>query len=176
MPNLITVFHGSLHKFEKINVTKGNECKHFGKGFYVTSEYQHAINLVRRNYAKEKARIAGNNDTRIRMYIYHYSLDTNALPGLSIKKFDCADMDWLLFLIQNRQASHTLHDFDVIIGPDTRTSLRSVMEMAEGKILDDFLLKQLLNFLGTESLPQQICFATQRAADLLIFLKKEKLT
>jgi len=52
----ITIYHGSTSLFETIDITKGKPYKDFGRGFYVTENKPHAINLALRNRRIEKER------------------------------------------------------------------------------------------------------------------------
>jgi hypothetical protein len=42
MGNLITLYHGTIYEFDKIDVTKGKWNKDFGRGFYASRDVRHA--------------------------------------------------------------------------------------------------------------------------------------
>jgi hypothetical protein len=47
--NLITLYHGSIYEFDKIDVNKGKPFKDFGIGFYTSRDENHAVRLALRN-------------------------------------------------------------------------------------------------------------------------------
>jgi hypothetical protein len=74
MGNSITLYHGSIHLFGEIDVSRGKPFKDFGMGFYVSPNVEHAENLARRNRAVEEARMhsfdvvigpTANDNTRV---------------------------------------------------------------------------------------------------------------
>jgi len=49
MGNNITLYHGTIYEFEKIDVSKGKSNKDFGRGFYTSRDVRHAERLAIRN-------------------------------------------------------------------------------------------------------------------------------
>jgi hypothetical protein len=49
MGNIVTLFHGTIHEFDSIDVTKGKGYKDFGRGFYTSQDIHHAERLASRN-------------------------------------------------------------------------------------------------------------------------------
>jgi hypothetical protein len=90
---------------------------------------------------------------------------------LNVKRFDTADREWLRFIIANRMNLTRQHDYDIVIGPtandDTRASIRTVMNAANGAILSDTALNLLIEMLEPNNLPQQYYFGTSKAAAML---------
>ena len=43
------LYHGSIYKFDKIDINRGKMYKDFGKGFYATAVKSHAERLALRN-------------------------------------------------------------------------------------------------------------------------------
>ncbi len=52
----VTLYHGTIHDLDKINVTRGRFFKDFGRGFYATEEYEHAVSIAKRNRGVELER------------------------------------------------------------------------------------------------------------------------
>lgn len=61
------LYHGSVHDFDKILVSKGKPNKDFGQGFYLSTSRSHSISLVNRNI-----RIMKNPS--LKGYLYTYTL------------------------------------------------------------------------------------------------------
>jgi DNA-binding LacI/PurR family transcriptional regulator len=63
------------------------------------------------------------------------------------------------------------HNYDIVIGPtandDTRTSIRAVMNAANGAILSDTALDLLIEMLEPNNLPEQYYFGTSKATAML---------
>lgn len=132
------LYHGSNSDIEVIDLTKGMKYKDFGKGFYLTSSRTTAIRM-----AQKKARLFGGQP-----YLISYDLDETALHSdLKVKIFpEKACVEWFLFIDANRdrEKTHPIHDFDIIIGP----------------IADDGVVLQLTNY-------RQGIFSPEEAARLL---------
>jgi len=172
--NIITLYHGTTHNFSEIDVSRGKAYKDFGIGFYTTADINHARNLAIRNLRIEQERLAkiGRNQP-LSAYIYTYEFNLNILDTLYYNKFDGADREWLKFVILNRTSGEREHNYDLVIGPtandNTRTSIRTVMNAANGNILSDTALDLLIALLEPENLPVQYYFGSETAAKLLDF-------
>jgi len=180
MPDILTLYHGTTHDFKKIDVQRGKPFKDFGKGFYLTESYEHARNLAVRNRRIEETRLRVKGDeTELPVFVYVYELDLSEMTKLNVKRFNTADIDWLKFIIANRMNHTRQHDYDVVIGPtandDTRTSIRTVMNAANGAILSDAALNLLIEMLEPNNLPEQYYFGTNKAAELLNFTGRYEL-
>jgi hypothetical protein len=181
MPDTLTLYHGTTHDFPEIKVGRGKPYKDFGQGFYLTEIYEHARNIAIRNrrIEEERLRVIGKNP-ELPVLIYVYEFDLKELNNLKVKRFESADREWLKFIIQNRMNRNRQHDYDIVIGPtandDTRTSIRIVMNAANGAILNDNALDLLIEMLEPNNLPEQYYFGTDKAASLLKITGRHELT
>jgi hypothetical protein len=48
-PDIITLYHGSVHALDVIDVARGKPFKDFGIGFYTSHDKEHAVRLALRN-------------------------------------------------------------------------------------------------------------------------------
>jgi hypothetical protein len=172
MSNMLTLYHGTTHNFTEIDVTRGKPFKDFGQGFYLTETYEHARNIAFRNRRIEEERLRGIGDeTKLPVLIYTYEFKIENTNKLNIKRFNNADREWLKFIIANRMNRTRQHEYDIVIGPtandDTRTSIRTVMNAANGAILSDTALDLLIEMLEPNNLPEQYYFGTNKAAAML---------
>ncbi|MDR2590816.1 MAG: DUF3990 domain-containing protein [Oscillospiraceae bacterium] len=165
--SIITVYHGTTSLIDTIDVTKGKPYKDFGRGFYVTEDYNHAKNLAIRNKRLEQS--YGKQDYV--SYVYTYSFDLNKARDYKLLEFDIADVDWMRFVLANRNAYDKKHDYDIIIGPtandDTSIVLKSYFNGLYGDIDSEKALKLALDMIEAENLPEQIYFGSNQATSCL---------
>ena len=57
MSSKITLYHGSIHGFEEIDVAYGKPFKDFGIGFYTSQDIEHSKNLALRNKNIEEMKL-----------------------------------------------------------------------------------------------------------------------
>ena len=159
---ITTVYHGSTHFFNEIDVSEGKPYKDFGRGFYVTYIRSHAAKLALRNKQLEKK--FGRN---CNAYLYTFDFDKSKLSKFKVKEFKEADLSWLKFVIANRKTKLRAHNFDVVIGPtaddDTMAVINIYLEGFYGEIGTDDALSTLLRFIKPDVLPKQIYFATNES-------------
>lgn len=106
------LYHGTNKPFEQIDLSKSKPNKDFGKGFYLTSDKQQAIDMA-------KAKIDQQGEGEV--IVYAFQLDTTFLSSgeLKVKSFDTYSEEWALFILANRNnfATTPIHDYDIVIGP-----------------------------------------------------------
>ncbi|MCL2814270.1 MAG: DUF3990 domain-containing protein [Oscillospiraceae bacterium] len=179
MPNTLALYHGTTHDFTEIDVMRGKPFKDFGQGFYLTEIYEHARNIAVRNRRIEENRLrAIGDETKLSVFIHTYEIEIEAMNKLNVKRFETADREWLRFIIANRMNKTRQHEYDIVIGPtandDTRTSIRAVMNAANGAILSNTALNLLIEMLEPNNLPKQYYFGTSKASVLLKFMGRHK--
>lgn len=104
------LFHGSNTRIENIDLERCRPYKDFGKGFYLTEIEEQAQQMARRS-----STIFGGEAT-----VTSFNFDevgAMADTTLRIKRFDEPNKEWALFIMENRnrQASHHIHDYDIVI-------------------------------------------------------------
>lgn len=169
------LYHGSIYNFRSIDTNLGSGYKDFGKGFYTTASKEHARNIAYRNAvlhndnAKEQLKI--NRNTIIKpincYYIYNFIFEPN-FNGLNVKIFEKADLEWVKFLLINRDSAVTKHKFDIVIGPTADARTMSIINRNlryRGRVSDMEIYTRLLRELEPENLPNQYFFATNRAVE-----------
>ena len=173
-PDNLIVYHGTTHLIDSIDVEKWKPYKDFGRGFYVTQDFNHARNIAVRNKQLEKVQY-GNDAAS---FVYSYDMDMKRAQSFSIKEFTEADLDWMRFVLNNRRISGKSHNYDIIIGPtandDTSLVLKSYFSGLYGDIESDRALAIALEMIEAENLPYQIYFGTNIAIDCLAQRGKAK--
>jgi hypothetical protein len=174
MANVITLNHGTVYEFDKIDVTKGKGNKDFGRGFYTSRDVCHAERLAVRNkhIAEERFALRGIKKS-VTPLLYTFDFDLDSLAALSVKEFAAADREWMRFVVLNRESKNREHEYDIVIGStandNTRAAIQTVIPLSKGQIMTEQAIDALIALIEPENLPQQFFFATQRAADLLHF-------
>jgi len=146
------VFHGSDVRIEKIDLTKSEFFKDFGRGFYVTNirehAYQRAMDVVNRHKSDKPV-----------VTEFKYAEAYPVTVGMSIKKFEHVSKEWVEFVMlnRNRRISHPAHTFDIVEGPIADDRMVVQIRLYErGKISVEKLIEKLTYREPTH----QICFCT----------------
>jgi hypothetical protein len=189
MSNIITLYHGSIHSFDKIDVSMGKPYKDFGIGFYTSRDRVHAEKMALRNKDIELSRITKRNVVNpINAFLYSFDYDLNNLKSgellttgeLAIKEFKTADRDWMRFVVLNRSNQERQHSYDMVLGPtandNTLTAIGLFFAGAYGNIQNDISIDRLIEQLEPGRLPYQYFFGSPKAAELLIFKAREIIT
>jgi hypothetical protein len=174
MANIITLYHGTIYEFNKIDVTNGKWNKDFGRGFYTSRDVRHAERLATRNKFIEEERFALRGMKKnVTPWLYTFEFDIDNLAALNVKEFAAADREWMRFVVLNRESKSKTqeHEYDIVVGPtandNTRAAIQTVMPLTKGEIMTDKAIDTLLALIEPDNLPWQFFFGTQRAADLL---------
>ena len=106
------LYHGSNCRIEEIDLNRGRTAKDFGKGFYLSPSLENAEEWA----AKVTLREEQGTPT-----ITVYEFDENCLvaENLNVKIFDGYNLEWVDFILMNRQnrADRACHDYDIVVGP-----------------------------------------------------------
>lgn len=155
------LFHGTNVDFEKIDLSKTNPFKDFGRGFYLTDIENQACELA-------KKRAIRDGGTPI-VQIYEVGDTLLKDESLSVKVFEGASAEWAEFVFNNRNRNNIfLHNFDIVVGPIADDGVAYLLgRYQEGS----FTLDELAAKLKFKKLNNQYFFGTQRA---LSFLKRIK--
>ena len=160
---IMDVFHGSYTKINKIDLSKGQINRDFGRGFYVTKIRKHA---------EDWAKIIGEKyETQgfVTEFVYYDTAFTERL--CKVKHFEKYDEEWLDFIVLNRNpfSPTPAHDYDIVEGPvaDDKVQFR-LTKYLQKQIEKSAFLKELSYHEPTH----QICFCTMRA--LLCLDHKDK--
>lgn len=153
------VYHGSNCDIEEIDLTKGSRYKDFGRGFYVTPDFDTAKRM-----AEKKTRFYGGEPI-----VIEYEFDETAIgrPELQVLNFPAkATADWIRFIAKNRDRSIPVSDlvYDIVKGPiaDDGVALQLGRLKVHAEQADAIALD-----LQDKYLDQQIYFGTPRSLTYL---------
>ena len=157
------LLHGSNVEIVQPNLEICQSMNDFGRGFYMTPQWQRAYLMAKRRAGRD------GGEPVVNQFLYH---PVNK-RGLKVKEFKGFSAEWSKFIIQNRSDKNFSHDYDVVIGPVADAFVDKEIERHKQKYGIHYLdTEALLDF--AEHVSQfgskytQYCFCTERALKKLI--------
>lgn len=140
LENGMMLYHGSYSRIDKIDLNKCADGKDFGKGFYLTDDFDQSRGFIRNSLRKAKNIGAIPKDRNYGyVSVFKYSKSDEDIP---IYCFDTADKEWLWFVSMNRRSQ--LNDrFKRMINPKILKS-----EIVVGKIANDTTNPTIITYLN----------------------------
>lgn len=157
------IYHGSNQEIPQIKLSKTRKYKDFGQGLYLTTLQEQAERMARRT-----TRRAGGVPT-----VTIYEFDEEAAQGLHLKRFDEINMDWALFIINNRNREFKDHrselsnydnKYDIVFGAVADDDIATTFELYRDGIITAEMLTERLRY---KKLSNQYSFHTEQAISLL---------
>jgi hypothetical protein len=186
--DIIELYHGTIRPFTKIDVSKGEPYKDFGRGFYCGESYQQAKGLAinRLNgllvmfesgfisrYNSREELIARNP---VHVYTYKFNI-VEAKRGCRLREFPDVSGEWFDFVQHNRLTEPTDHNYDIVIGPTADDATLRVIERYQARLemgADPVKEKnKAIKALKVKKLGTQFYFRTQAAISYLRRLKED---
>lgn len=154
------LYHGSTVEIKEIDLSKSKLNKDFGKGFYLSDNYQQAYEM-----ASYKAGLFGTKP-----YVTKFEFDENLLKNGSLKVLTFAkySKEWADFVFKNRNQENKdfSHDYDIVIGPIANDRVGAqIRRFVEGDISFDTFLERLKYMKG---ITFQYFFGTEKAIQTLV--------
>ena len=154
------LYHGTYIDFDSIDLTKSNKGKDFGKGFYVSDNYEQAYNMAvfkSLQYKKEPI-------------VLSYEFDENLLKNgeLSFLRFEEYSQQWAEFILKNRtnDDDKNIHPYDVVYGPIANDKVGvQIRNLIEHNIDLKIFLQRLQYMHG---ITFQYFFGTEKAISKLV--------
>lgn len=153
------LFHGTYLDFDRIELSKSNKGKDFGKGFYLSENKEQA----------EKMAVFKSLQYGSKPIILKYDFDENFLKReLSFLKFTKYSKEWADFILRNRMNENdaNIHQYDVVYGPIANDKIGvQIRNLIEQNIDMDVFLERLKYVQG---ITFQYFFGTERAISKLV--------
>lgn len=154
------LYHGSTVLVDRPEIREGDTFLDFGSGFYSTTSYDQA-----ERWAKIKMR----RENKTNGYVAVYEFDFEAASrNTVIRRFDTADMAWLLFVVNNRRGAPFEEPADMHIGPVADDNVYQSIRFFETGIYD---AEETVKRLKTEVLHDQWTFHTDRILSYCKFIE-----
>ena len=152
------LYHGTNLTFDAIDLQKSKPNKDFGKGFYLSADYDQALSM---------AHIKVEQQQRGTPMVMEFDVDEEAMNELRLLRFDDYSEQWAEFILANRNNStgQPIHDYDIVIGPiaDDRVGLQ--LWKYENQLIDLPTLVSKLKYM--KGMTVQYFFGTEKALALL---------
>lgn len=149
------LYHGSNVAVTEPHLLKKQRNLDFGKGFYVTSDYQQAL-----NWAVLKVRRLGRGAACVTCY----EADEGQLSTLKTLRFERADRQWLDYVTAYRKGLALPDDYELVIGPVANDQTTQTLTL----YLDGFLSAEAaVERLLTQRLKDQYTFRTEAGIAML---------
>lgn len=175
----ITLYHGSYTVVEKPDLAQCRAGKDFGRGFYLTTDYDQARRFVRSSVSKA---VADSRISRQQKHGYVTSYKVDHVDGLRCREYLEADEEWLRCVSAHRMGvQHEMNAwdaFDVIAGKiandNTNVVLGAYLRGLFGEIGSSEAAAFAIGRLIPENLKDQVCLRTQKALESIVFCEGEK--
>lgn len=183
LSNEILLYHGSYMEVPDIDLSKCSNGLDFGKGFYLTTSFEQALDYIPAAVKKNKRRKRMPEHFNVRdgcVSVYRF----HAEPGLLIHIFQTADVDWLHYVASNRNDllfadfRKKLEAHDIVGGKiandSTAATLNAYISGDFGTPGTDRVDAFTIGGLLPDRLKDQFCFRTERSLKSLEFIRSER--
>lgn len=151
------LYHGSNQRVRQIDLSKSRPAKDFGQAFYLSEDFQQAIEM-----AQFKAETFGGE-----VIVNEFEFDNTAISDkdLKILSFDSYSEEWARFVLANRASQVNTHDYDIVYGPIANDRIgRQIFNFQAGYIDFETFVKRIQY---PEGITFQWAFCTPRAIQTL---------
>lgn len=148
------LYHGTNIDFDRIDLLKSKPNKDFGRGFYLSAEYEQALSM-----AQAKVELLETGVPVVQTYI----VDEQVWESLRVLRFENYSEEWAKFILQNRNNTSDMptHEYDVVIGPIANDRVGLQLWKYETQSIDLPTLVRNLQYM--KGITIQYFFGTERA-------------
>ena len=152
------LYHRTNIDFDHIDINKAKPNKDFGRGFYLSADYEQAKNMADIKVEQMETGMP---------LVQEYSINEIEMKSLKCMTFDDYTEEWAKFILLNRNNPSAVpaHDYDIVIGPIADDRVGVQLWKYESQLIDlPTLIKRLKYMKG---ITFQYFFGTERAIKLL---------
>lgn len=150
------LYHGTNKKFDKFDFNKAKPFKDFGKGFYLTTDFNQAQKWAQRKGAKEFV-----------AYIYCYDIDKVQACRLNILELLKYDKKWLDFICESRIKGKET-DYDIIYDRIADNQYSEISELLQEYVFRNISAEEVIKEIRwNNSKADQYCFKNEKALSVL---------
>lgn len=152
------LYHGTNISFDEINLNKSKPNKDFGKGFYLSADYEQALAM-----AKIKVEQLESGEP----IVLEFEVDETQIAQLKVLQFHEYSEEWAKFILLNRKNDKSLpaHDYDIVFGPIADDRVGVQLWKYETQSID--LATLVRNLQHMKGITFQYFFGTENAIKLL---------
>ena len=154
------LYHGSNVEVSNPQILTSDRCLDFGKGFYLTSNF---------DQAKRWAELTVKRRETGKATVSVFDFDDTSVSDLKILCFTQAQKEWLEYVSMNRKNQIIPNDdYDIVIGPVANDRTMPVISLYFAGIYD---IEETIKRLMPQKLCDQYTFRTENAIKKLKFLE-----
>lgn len=152
------LYHGTNRDFEQIDLSKSKPNKDFGRGFYLSANYNQALDMAKVKVAQLET---GSP------IVLSYEISDKAWERLRVLRFGNYSEEWAKFILLNRNndSDSPVHDYDVVIGPIADDRVGVQLWRYENHVIDLSTLVRNLQYM--KGITIQYFFGTELAINFL---------
>lgn len=152
------LYHGTNQAFDVVDLMKSKPNKDFGRGFYLSPEYNQAFNM---------AQIKTEQLQEGEPVVLEYEVDEINIQKLKILRFEGYSEEWAEFILANRSnvTDKSIHQYDIVIGPIADDRVGVQLWKYENQLIDLPTLVKKLKYM--KGMTIQYFFGTEKAISLL---------
>ena len=152
------LYHGTNKDFDVIDLSKSKPNKDFGKGFYLSADYNQALAMA--NIKVEQLESG-------EPIVMAFEVNEQDIEQLRVLHFDEYSEEWAEFILLNRRnkSAEPAHNYDIVYGPIANDRVGVQLWKYESQAIDlPTLVRKLQNMKGVTF---QYFFGTEQAIKLL---------
>ena len=152
------LYHGTNLVFDAIDLEKSKPNKDFGKGFYLSADYDQAMAM---------GKIKVDQLEEGEPTVLAFEVDETQMEQLNILRFEEYSEEWAKFILLNRRndKKQPAHDYDIVYGPIADDRVGVQLWKYETQSID--LPTLVRNLKHMKGITFQYFFGTEEAIDLL---------
>ena len=152
------LYHGTNSPFDVIDLQKSKPNKDFGKGFYLSADYDQALAM-----AKIKVNLLEEGEPTV----LAFEVDEKRMEQLRVLRYHEYSEEWAKFILLNRRNDklQPVHDYDIVYGPIADDRVGVQLWKYETQSID--LPTLVRNLQHMKGITFQYFFGTEEAIKLL---------
>jgi len=156
------LYHGSNQIIRQPNLLKGRKFLDFGSGFYLSDEKSHAEN-------RAKSSVLFFEEGAPTVNVFEWIKDTAV--DLNMLHFPIANIEWLNFVLANRQGNVSENQYDIVIGPTADDKTILVIDQYMSGMFDNLENPKefVIQLFQPQKLATQYLFATEKSLKYIHF-------
>lgn len=158
------LYHGSANLVDKPEIRESDVFLDFGTGFYTTTSYAQAERWAKIKMRRKEVNIGF-------VSIYEFNVEAAEVNSV-IRRFYSADVEWLMFVINNRKGESPKKFADLHIGPVADDNVYRSIRLFETGVFD---AEETVKRLKTEVLHDQWTLHTVKALSYCKFIESKKI-
>lgn len=152
------LYHGTNKAFDAIDLLKSKPNKDFGRGFYLSPNFEQALEMAKIKYSQQETG---------EPIVMTFEVDELEMNNLRVLRFDGYNEEWAKFILANRNnaTGGSAHDYDIVYGPIADDKVGAQLWRYETQLIDLPTLVEKLKYM--KGVTFQYFFGTEKAISIL---------